>query len=58
MQDLREFHNNATSNSREIKIAIGAVFLIIVAGLSAYGYRLIVSSAPHQIVSNNHLPSP
>ena len=58
MSDLRKFHKELSMGSRSAKLTIGAVILVTLAVLSAYGYRIASSSPAPRIVANAHLPSP
>ena len=58
MNKLQEFHLRQTSSNKKTQLTIGAIILMLLAGLGAYAYKLDVSAQPHYAVPNSHLPSP
>jgi len=58
MNELQEFHRGQKSSNRKAQLTVGAIILVILAGLGVYAYRLEVASQPHYAVPNSHLPSP
>ena len=58
MKELQEFHHGQASSNRKTQLAVGAVMLVLLAGLGAYAYRIDVAAQPHHAVPNYHLPSP
>lgn len=58
MNELQEFHLRQISSNKKAQLTVGAVILVLLAGLGAHAYKLEVSAQPHYVVPNNHLPSP
>lgn len=58
MTELQEFHQKISTSNRQAKLIIGAIILVLLAGLGTYAYRLEVRAQPHPVVADNNLPSP
>jgi hypothetical protein len=42
----------------QAELTVGAIIIVALAGLGSYAYKLDVTSQPHPVVPDNHLPMP